>query len=198
MAEKASLTQTPSQTIGPYFAYALTPEQYGYDFEQLADHDLWQGDGERITIRGQVFDGNGDPVRHAMLELWQADSRGRYAHPADQRGSNTGFEGFGRVGTGTLADNFFEIHTIKPGAVGDGQAPHINIILFMRGLLNHVHTRIYFSDEADANDRDPALALVDAGRLNTLIAQSNENSADMVYRFDIHMQGEQETVFFDA
>ncbi|MDA1098136.1 MAG: protocatechuate 3,4-dioxygenase subunit alpha [Proteobacteria bacterium] len=195
-----ALKQTPSQTVGPYFSYGLTPEQYGYDYKQLADNNLGEadGNGQRITIRGQVFDGNGATVRDAVLELWQADSQGRYAHPEDPRGSNTGFKGFGRTGTGTLPENYYEFHTIKPGAIGDGQAPHITVVLFMRGLLNHAYTRIYFSDEAAANDADPGLALVDAARRNTLIAQRQENPAGIIYQFDIHMQGEQETVFFDA
>ncbi|MBL6953985.1 MAG: protocatechuate 3,4-dioxygenase subunit alpha [Alphaproteobacteria bacterium] len=204
MAAKEKLKQTPSQTVGPYFSYGLTPEQYGYDYKQLAGNDLAEadGDGERITIRGQVFDGNGETVRDAVLELWQADSQGRYAHPGDPRGSNTGlakeFGGFGRVGTGTLPQHYFEFHTIKPGPIGDGQAPHITVVLFMRGLLNHAYTRIYFSDEAAANGDDPALALVDATRRDTLIAQRRETADGIVYQFDIHMQGDQETVFFDA
>ena len=200
MAQKEDLKQTPSQTVGPYFAYGLTPEQYGYEYKQLAGNDLGEDDsgGERIIIRGQVFDGNGETVRDAMLELWQADSQGRYAHPEDRRGSNTGFQGFGRVGTGTSPEHVFEFHTIKPGPIGDGQAPHITVVVFMRGLLNHAYTRIYFSDEAAANDSDPAMALVEPARRNTLIAQRRESSGGVVYQFDIHMQGDQETVFFDA
>ncbi|MBT3330704.1 MAG: protocatechuate 3,4-dioxygenase subunit alpha [Rhodospirillaceae bacterium] len=206
MARDDKLRQTPSQTVGPYFAYGLTPEQYGYDYKQLVGNNLSAGDiaGERIAIRGQVFDGNGDTVRDAVLELWQADSQGRYAHPEDERGSNTGFAGFGRVGTGTLAEHFYEFQTIKPGAIGDGQAPHITVVVFMRGLLNHVYTRIYFSDEAAANDGDPVLAQIDPARRNTLIAQRQDGPDDAdgadgaIYRFDIHMQGDQETVFFDA
>ena len=196
-----TLKQTPSQTVGPFFAYGMTPEQYGYDYKQLVGSDLSAGDvvGERITIRGQVFDGNGDTVRDAVLELWQADSEGRYVHPEDERGSNTGFAGFGRVGTGTSAEHFYEFQTIKPGAIdatGDNQAPHITVILFMRGLLNHVYTRIYFSDEA--NDADPVLALVDPTRRKTLIAQRTDGPDGVVYHFDIHMQGDLESVFFDV
>ena len=200
MTQNENRKQTPSQTVGPYFSYGLTPEQYGYDYKQLAGNDLDEGktDGERITIRGQIFDGNGETVRDAVLELWQADSQGRYAHAEDPRGSNTGFKGFGRVGTGPLAEHYFEFHTIKPGPIGDGQAPHITVVLFMRGLLNHAYTRIYFSDEAAANGDDPALALVDASRRDTLIARRRESADGVVYQFDIHMQGDQETVFFDA
>ncbi len=187
--------QTPSQTVGPYFAYGLTPEQYGYDYKQLAGNSLREDGAEPIIIRGQVFDGNGDTVRDAVLELWQADSQGRYAHPADQRSTNTGFGGFARVGTGTRDGNFYEFETVKPGAIGDGQAPHITVVLFMRGLLNHVYTRIYFSDEAAANSDDPVLNLVDEDRRGSLIAHREDGNT---YRFDIHMQGDRETVFFDA
>ncbi|MFP6747773.1 MAG: protocatechuate 3,4-dioxygenase subunit alpha [Alphaproteobacteria bacterium] len=190
--------QTPSQTIGPYFSYGLTPEQYGYDYKQLVGNTLAEDGVEAITIRGQVFDGNGNTVRDAILELWQADSQGRYAHPDDPRGSNTGFGGFARVGTGTLAEHYFEFHTVKPGAIGDGQAPHITLVVFMRGLFNHVYTRIYFSDEAAANQDDPVLTSIDQGRRATLIAHRDDGAEGMVYRFDIHMRGELETVFFDA
>jgi len=189
------LKQTPSQTIGPYFSFGLVPEQYGYDYKQLAGNELAEEGAAPITIRGQVFDGNGETVRDAMLELWQADSRGRYAHARDPRGANTAFGGFARVGTGTLADNFFEFKTVKPGAIGDGQAPHITVVLFMRGLLNHVYTRIYFADEEAANGKDPVLTLVEPSRRETLIARRDGDGA---YRFDIHMQGDGETVFFDA
>ncbi len=190
--------QTPSQTIGPYFSYGLTPEQYGYDYKQLVGNTLAEDGVEGITIRGQVFDGNGDSVRDAVIELWQADSQGRYAHARDPRGSNTGFGGFARVGTGTLEGHFFEFHTVKPGAIGDGQAPHITVVVFMRGLLNHVYTRLYFSDEAAANGADPVLAQIGPDRRGTLIAQRQDGADGPVYQFDIHMQGDRETVFFDA
>ncbi len=195
MPPKQMLKQTPSQTIGPYFSFGLVPEQYGYDHSQLAGNELAEEGAAPITIRGQVFDGNGETVRDAVLELWQADSQGRYAHPGNPRGANTAFGGFARVGTGTLADNFFEFKTVKPGAIGDGQAPHITVVLFMRGLLNHVYTRIYFADEEAANGADPVLALVETARRETLIARREGEGA---YRFDIHMQGDGETVFFDA
>lgn len=192
--------QTPSQTVGPYFAYGLTPEQYGYPFKSLADGTMagTEIDGEHITVVGRVFDGEGALVNDAMIEFWQADAQGRYAHPADTRGSNVDFKGFGRVGTGTDPENRFAFHTVKPGAVGDGQAPHINVIVFMRGILSHAYTRLYFSDEAEANAADPALALVEEGRRATLIAGREETPGGIVYRFDIHMQGENETVFFDV
>ena len=195
------LKQTPSQTVGPFFAYGLTPEQYGYAFASLAGPDLAvsDADGERIRIEGRVFDGEGKLVPDAMIEIWQADGQGRYAHPLDGRGSNAGFKGFGRVGTGTDPEQRYVFNTVKPGSVDGQQAPHINVIVFMRGLLLHAYTRLYFSDEVDANARDEVLASVPADRRDTLIAQRADGPEGvMVYRFDIHMQGDQETVFFDA
>ena len=190
------LKQSPSQTVGPYFAYALTPEQYGYDFKaitgnQLADETV---EGERIRIIGRVLDGAGSPVDDAMVEIWQADAQGRYAHPADPRGSNLAFRGFGRHGTGTELRFIFD--TVKPGAV-EGQAPHITMCVMARGMLSHAFTRIYFSDETEANATDPVLATVPQDRRTTLIARREDTQAGIVYRFDVHLQGNDETVFFD-
>jgi protocatechuate 3,4-dioxygenase alpha subunit len=192
------LRQTPSQTVGPYFAYGLAPEQYGYQngLSSIAGSDMAAGDieGQRIRVEGQVFDGAGNVVSDALIEIWQADSLGRYAHPSDPRGSNSTFKGFGRCGTGTDARNRFWFDTIRPGAAEAGQAPHLNVIVSMRGMLLHAFTRIYFPDEA-ANATDTVLNAVPAARRGTLIATHLGNG---VYRFDIHMQGDQETVFFDA
>ena len=195
-----TLGQTPSQTVGPYFAYGLTPEQYGYPLKAIAGGRLADdtSEGKRIRIEGQVFDGNGAVVADAMIEIWQADAQGRYAHPADPRGSNSDFRGFGRFGTGTDPKNRFIFDTVKPGAVGDGQAPHINVIVFMRGMLLHTFTRLYFSDETEANASDPVLRTVPDSRRETLIARRQDGPTGTVYRFDIHMQGDAETVFFDA
>ena len=194
------LKQTPSQTVGPFFAYGLAPEQYGYPFRALAGAELVDDEtpGERIRIAGRVLDGDGNPIPDAMIEIWQADGEGRYAHPADGRGSNVRFKGFGRCGTGTDPESRFAFDTIKPGAVGDGQAPHVNVILFMRGMLSHVYTRIYFADEAAANARDPVLASIEQARRRTLIAPRIMAPGGPVYRFDVHMQGPDETVFFDV
>jgi protocatechuate 3,4-dioxygenase alpha subunit len=189
-------SQTPSQTVGPYFAYCLTPTQYGYKFAGIA-RPLIADDltpGERIRVIGQVLDGQGVPVSDAMLEVWQADAQGRYPDPSKK----DGFRGFGRVGTGTDPANRFWIDTIKPGALEDGQAPHINLMVFMRGLLSHVYTRIYFSDESILNAKDPVLNSVPAARRSTLIAQRRETASGTVFDFSIHMQGEHETVFFDV
>lgn len=188
--------QTPSQTVGPYFAYGLTARQYNYPLTSIADGRMAGEDveGERIRVEGRVLDGDGATVPDAMIEIWQADAQGRFAHPADPRNSNTGFTGFGRFGTGTDPRHRFIFDTIKPGAAAEGEAPHLNVIVFMRGLLTHVYTRIYFADEAEANAADPVLSAVPEDRRNTLIAQREGNT----YRLDIHMQGDNETVFFDV
>jgi protocatechuate 3,4-dioxygenase alpha subunit len=192
------LRQTPSQTVGPYFAYGLSPEQYGYqqNLTSIAGSEMAAGDveGQRIRVEGRVFDGVGNPISDALIEIWQADALGRYSHPADPRGSNSAFKGFGRCGTGTDPHSRFIFDTIKPGKVGDNQAPHLNVIVSMRGMLLHAFTRIYFADEP-ANATDKVLMSVPANRRDTLIATHEGRG---VYRFDIHMQGDKETVFFDA
>jgi protocatechuate 3,4-dioxygenase alpha subunit len=197
------LRQTASQTVGPYFAYGLTPEQYGYPFASVLRPRIAgeSTEGERILLVGLVLDGVGRPLDDAMIELWQANAHGRYNHPADDRVDNRldpDFKGFGRSGTGTDAQHRFIFETIKPGSVAAGLAPHLNLIVLARGLLVHAFTRVYFSDEADANAADPVLALVPAERRHTLIAERSETPAGIVYRFDIWMQGPDETVFFDV
>lgn len=191
-----SSEQTPSQTVGPYFAYCLTPVQYGYNFTSIAGPQVVDDkiQGERIRVTGQVLDGEGAPVSDAMIEIWQADAAGHYPDESRQ----DGFMGFGRVGTGTAPDNRYWFDTIKPGATPNGQAPHLNVMVFMRGLLSHLYTRIYFSDEAARNAADPVLGSIEEDRRQTLIAEREETPAGTVYRFDIHMQGASETVFFDV
>jgi protocatechuate 3,4-dioxygenase alpha subunit len=190
---------TPSQTVGPFFGSALTPKDY--DWNEAIGNDLVTPDasGERIRIDGQVLDGDGAPVADAMVEIWQADAAGRYAHPADRRAlPNAAFKGFGR--SGTDHDGRFGFATIKPGAVagpeGQLQAPHIAVVVLSRGMLTHVFTRIYFADEA-ANAADPVLALVPPDRRPTLIARREDRDGQPVYVFDIRLQGDGETVFFD-
>lgn len=180
--------QTPSQTVGPYFAYGLAAQQYHYPNGQIADGTLAPEGAQRIRIVGRVFDGQGALIPDALIEIWQADSAGRYGAE--------GFSGFGRQGTGTDPQGRFRFDTIKPGATS-GQAPFLTVVVFMRGLLTHVYTRLYFSDEAAANAADPTLATVPAERRRTLIAERDETAQGAIYRFDIHMQGEDETVFFD-
>jgi len=187
----AKLTTTPGQTVGPFFALGL-------DRPEWSDLTRHNPQGERIVIEGQVRDGDGRPVPDAFLELWQANSAGRYDHVADEQTDkklDANFLGYGRVATD--AQGRFRIKTIKPGPVpGRGnslQAPHINVAFFARGLLRQLHTRIYFSDEA-ANASDPLLAAIeDDGARQTLIARG----AGSTYRFDIVLQGEGETAFLD-
>jgi protocatechuate 3,4-dioxygenase alpha subunit len=168
------MKQTPSQTVGPYFAYGLTPEQYLYNFKSLANNELIALDDEQIIVKGSVFDGDGKVIPDAMLEIW--DAKGNL---------------FGRFGTGTEKDNSFVFKTKKPVSI-DGQAPYLSVILFMRGQLIHSYTRIYFSDE-DLNIEDPTLLQIEESRRSTLIAQKQEK----FYAFNIYMQGENETVFFE-
>ena len=193
--------QTPSQTIGPFFAYGLTSEQYGYQLDQIAGGDLLSGfddvDGERIRIVGRVFDGEGMMVSDAMVEIWQADAHGRFSHPSDPRGSNSAFRGFGRFGTGADPRGRFEFDTIKPGPIAEGHAPHIGVVVFARGLLSHLYTRIYFGDEEERNVRDPVLSALPEERRRTLIAAREATAAGIVYTFNIMLQGADETVFFD-
>jgi len=194
MADK--LIPTPSQTVGPFFHLGLVRVEW----ENLAADNP---DGQRIVIEGRVLDGDGAPVPDALLEIWQANAAGRYNHPDDRRDDkplDPHFRGFGRVATD--AEGRFRIVTIKPGPVpGRGntlQAPHINVVLFARGLLRHLFTRIYFADES-ANAADPLLASIEDETVRrTLIARRDPGAADLpVYRFDIVMQGENETAFLD-
>ena len=197
------LKQTPSQTVGPFFSYGLTPEEYGKAGITSQTLINTQTQGERIRIEGRILDGQGQGISDALVEIWQANSTGRYHHPSDNRADvalDNHFNGFGRAATD--ANGAFWFETIKPGAVpGRGntlQAPHINIVVMMRGLLSHVYTRLYFADETEANSDDPVLALVEEARRSTLLAQCEETLSGTVFRFDIQMQGNNETVFFDA
>lgn len=189
--------QTPSQTVGPYFAYGLTPRQYFYDHASAYTPVLAQPQaaGEHITVTGRVLDGKGQPVNDAMIEIAQLDAQGREVASAEQA-TERGFTGFGRCGTGTDAQLRYAFTTVKPGAA-PGEAPHIEVIVFMRGMLSHAFTRLYFDDEAAANAKDAVLQSVSAERRATLIARREVLPGGVVYHFDIRMQGEQETVFFD-
>jgi protocatechuate 3,4-dioxygenase alpha subunit len=195
---------TPSQTIGPFAAPCLTPNEKGktqYDWKQLVTSNTVTPDaiGERIRIEGQLIDGAGKPLDGVLLETWQADGHGRYAHPRDGRASNSSFKGFGRVETD--GQGRFALDTIKPGQVagpnGTTQAPHIVVAIHLRGILSHLYSRIYFSDEA-ANATDPILKLVPAERRDTLIAKRQASGNGAVYKIDFQIQGDRETVFFDV
>lgn len=192
---------TPSQTVGPYFKYGLVGEDYG--FPGIVGNDLTQGmkktPDNAIRIEGRVLDGEGQPVNDALIEIWQANGEGRYAHPEDDQDKTLteGFAGFGRCGTDETGA--FSFITIKPGRVpGRGntlQAPHISVNVLARGVLKRLATRIYFEDEAAANGEDPVLGQVEAERRGTLIATKENGN---IYRFDVHIHGDGETVFFDV
>ncbi len=201
--DNRKMQQTPGQTIGPYFAYCLTPEGYG---RKGITSNVLAGPatkGEHIRITGRLIAGDGSPLDDALVEVWQANAVGRYAHVADNREDvalDPAFNGFGRCQTDK--DGRFTFDTVKPGRVpGQGnrlQAPHIGVIIQSRGMLSHAFTRIYFGDETKANDEDPVLNSIEAARRPTVIARREDTPGGAVYHLDIHMQGDQETVFFDA
>ncbi|MGA8217766.1 MAG: protocatechuate 3,4-dioxygenase subunit alpha [Solirubrobacterales bacterium] len=181
---------TPSQTIGPFLAI-----QVPYQGEERM---VPENDPDAIHLRGTVFDGEGEIVDDALIEIWQANRSGRYAHPEDRREElpvEEGFSGFGR--SATDSEGRFEFITVKPGPVpgpgGRPQAPHIDVSVFARGLLKRLVTRIYFPDEAEANAEDPVLSSIeDAAERETLVAIPEDGGL----RFDIHLQGDGETAFF--
>jgi protocatechuate 3,4-dioxygenase alpha subunit len=183
---------TPSQTVGPYFSMRLPWPEGPY----VVPADT----PGAITILGRLYDGAGAAIPDGLIETWQADPDGRFAHPDDPRGpivdGDLAFRGFGRCKTNH--DGSFKIVTLKPGSLpfGDGraEAPHINVSVFSRGMLDRSVTRIYFPDESAANAVDPVLEVVQAHRRATLIAAPG---GDALLRFNIHMQGPDETVFFD-
>ena len=188
-----SLIPTPSQTVGPYF-------HLGMAWLNTTDLAKNASAGEHIVVAGSVLDGDGHPIPDAILEVWQANACGKYAHPDDTQDKpiDPGFSGFGRIPTDK--DGRFRFATIKPGATpGPGntlQAPHIVVALFMRGMGKQLYTRIYFSDEA-ANATDPVLGrIAEPARRDSLIAKRTAGTAE--YRWDIITQGEKETVFFDC
>jgi protocatechuate 3,4-dioxygenase alpha subunit len=169
---------TPSQTVGPYF-------RIGLDWP-----DAWRlGEDCDLSLRGRVLDGDGAPVADALIEIWQADADGRYHAEATQ-----GFRGLGRCAVD--AEGGFRFETIKPGRVpapgGGWQAPHINLLVMARGLLQHLYTRVYFPADAALHDADAVLVCVPAARRQTLMARAHAGH----FEFDIHLQGEHETVFF--
>ena len=185
-----SLLLTAAQTVGPFVAIG---------FEKACVPDVAPADvaGERMVITGKIFDGDGQPVTDAVSETWQANSYGKYAHPDDAQEKllEENFKGFGRALTDTQGG--FRLTTVKPGKVagpdGKEQAPHITVVIFMRGLLKHLMTRIYFPDDA-ANAADPVLNLVPAARRKSLMATK---AADGTLQWNVHLQGANETVFFD-
>ena len=200
------LHETPSQTGGPYVHIGLLPKQANIEvFENNFNNQLVKENtlGERIRLEGQVFDGLGLPLRDVLIEIWQADANGVYPSAADIQGKavDPNFLGWGRTGA-DFETGFWSVNTIKAGAVpgrkGTTQAPHIALIIFARGINIGLNTRVYFDDEAEANAQDPVLKGIEwAPRRQTLIAKREERDGEVVYRFDIRIQGEDETVFLD-
>ena len=183
------LSATAAQTVGPFF-------RIGLEHLYVADLAPAAAKGDKLAIHGRVIDGDGKPVDDAVIEIWQADALGKYAHPDDAQNKPTtpGFQGFGRVPTDE--HGAFRFTTVKPGSVpgprGMPQAPHLLVAVFMRGLLKHLLTRMYFPDDPD-NAADPVMKLVPMQRHSTLIAMK----ADDRLEWNVILQGENETVFFD-
>ncbi|MFT4182837.1 MAG: protocatechuate 3,4-dioxygenase subunit alpha [Rhizobium sp.] len=202
MQELGYLKETPSQTAGPYVHIGLTPNYceiggvYDVDLGTAMVNDKTLG--ERITVKGRIIDGAGAPVKDAVIEIWQADSAGFYNSPSEMRGTaDPNFTGWGRCPT-SAADGVFSFETVKPGRVpfkdGRRMAPHITLWIVARGINVGLHTRMYFPDEAAANAEDPLLARIEhRERVATLIA----NQEGSTYTFDVHLQGDKETVFLD-
>jgi protocatechuate 3,4-dioxygenase alpha subunit len=199
--------ETASQTAGPYLHIGMMPGAAGIDVRKDEKLNVLAGSGvkgERIRLEGTVIDGEGVLVRDAQIEIWQANAAGKYDHPADRQDKpvDPAFKGFGRA-VSDFKTGLWWFETIKPGSVegrhGRSMAPHINVAVFARGINIHLNTRIYFEDEADANAKDPVLNLIELPpRRETLLAKRQERDGQVVYRFDIRLQGEGETVFLDV
>lgn len=198
------LKETASQTAGPYVHIGLAPGAAGFDiYRRELGWDIAgpEAQGERIRVTGRVLDGMGAPVKDVLLEVWQANSQGIHAHPEGGGQVEPGFRGWGRV-ISDFETGEWSFETVKPGPVpgrnGGRQAPHLNIWVVARGINLGLNTRMYFDDEAQANAEDQVLNLIEwEHRRATLIAARGQDGPTPVYRFDIVLQGEGETVFFD-
>lgn len=198
------LKETPSQTAGPYVHIGLAPGAAGFDiYERELGWDIAgpNAKGERIRVEGLVIDGTGSPVKDVMLEAWQANAEGIYPHPEQAGETEEGFKGWGRVIT-DFDTGEWGFDTIKPGRAlgrnGQMMAPHISLWIVARGINVGLNTRLYFDDEAEANATDPVLNVIEwENRRATLIAKREMRDGAPVYRFDITLQGDNETVFFD-
>ena len=202
-----ALKETASQTAGPFLHIGLTPGRVGIDSYRKTFSNNLAGPGtkgQRITIEGRIFDGSGTPLRDALVEIWQANAAGRYNHPADRQKKplDKTFRGWGRTCT-DFDTGLFTFETVKPGAVegrnGSVMAPHVSFWIAARGINIGLQTRMYFPDEEKANAADPVLNGIEwVSRRRTLVAVLDRRKGHPVYRFDIRLQGADETVFFDA
>lgn len=202
----SQLKETASQTAGPYVHIGLAPKAAGFDiFEKNFSNVLVSPEtkGERIRVEGRLIDGSGTPLRDVLIEIWQANAAGRYNHPDDRQEKplDESFRGWGR-GCSDFETGVYSFETIKPGKVagrnGREMAPHINFWIVARGINLGLNTRMYFPDEEEANAKDPVLNLIEwEVRRKTLVAKKEMRDGQTVYRFDIIIQGAEETVFFD-
>jgi protocatechuate 3,4-dioxygenase, alpha subunit len=201
------LKETPSQTAGPYVHIGLIPRQAGFEIFEKDFGNVLAGPGaagERIRIEGRVLDGTGEPLRDVLIEIWQANAAGKYDHPADRQDKpvDPHFRGWGRAGS-DFETGVYAFETVKPGPVVGRKghrvmAPHVNFWIVARGINIGLNTRMYFADEAEANAADPVLNLIEhPRRRETLLAERTSRGAETVYTFDVRLQGERETVFFD-
>ncbi|MEM6939341.1 MAG: protocatechuate 3,4-dioxygenase subunit alpha [Pseudomonadota bacterium] len=198
------LKESASQTAGPYVHIGLAPGAAGFDiYKRELGHDIAgpNAKGTRVRVEGRVIDGTGAAIKDVLIEVWQANAQGHYAHPEGGGPVEDGFRGWGRV-ISNFETGEWAFETVKPGQTRGRnvglQAPHLNLWLVARGINIGLITRMYFSDEAEANAQDPVLRLIEwENRRGTLIAEKSLRKGSAVYRFDIRLQGEDETVFFD-
>ena len=201
------LSETASQTAGPYLHIGMMPSAGGIDSPWGKGWNVLAkpgARGQRIRLEGVILDGTGTLVRDAQVEIWQANAHGRYDHPDDRQAKplDEAFHGFGRA-VADFKTGVWWFDTVKPGPVegrhGTVMAPHVNVAIFARGINIHLNTRIYFADEAEANAKDPVMRLIEQEkRRETLLARREEREGQIVYRIEFRLQGDDETVFFDV
>ena len=201
------LKETASQTAGPYLHIGMMPAAAGIETRKNQPGNVLArpgAQGQRIRLEGMVYDGDGSIVKDAQIEIWQANAHGKYDHPEDRQGKpvDPNFTGFGRA-VSDFTTGLWWFETVKPGPVpgrhGKPMAPHISLLVFARGINIALASRVYFDDEAEANAKDPVINLIELPpRRETLIAKRQQREGQVVYRFDIRLQGENETVFFDV
>jgi len=189
--KKNILPQTASHTVGPFFGYGLTAEQYNYDFPSIIKPNMRKEgiNGIPICLTGKVLDGDNNPLNDAMIEIWHADPDGKYGTK-----TKSGVFGFGRCGTGSNKEGAYQFKTYKPGSSNDSDPPYVNMIIFARGIQNHLFTRVYFPEDKNLFANDSLLQQIDSSKHKRLTARSTDEGS---YAFDIVLQGDNESVFLD-